>query len=131
MWLDIWILYKMISPCCWYAQPIQYFHYLNIALKNFFSRIAFWIAIMKEILLIYLNLQSQGKEIVLSYTRGTRFRFTWNHFSCFTEKKLLRRSLKFDSLPNISLYKKWSFPLSISSVNVTKSAGNCGFGHIY
>ena len=26
---------------------------------------------------------------------------------------------------------KWSFPLRISSVNVTKSAGNCGFGHIY
>ena len=27
--------------------------------------------------------------------------------------------------------QKWSFPLTISSVNVTKSAGNCGFGHIY
>ena len=26
---------------------------------------------------------------------------------------------------------KWSFPLKISSVNVIKSAGNCGFGHIY
>ena len=26
--------------------------------------------------------------------------------------------------------KKWRFPLRISSVNVTKSAGNCGFGHI-
>ena len=24
-----------------------------------------------------------------------------------------------------------SFTLKISSVNVTKSAGNCGFGHIY
>ena len=31
----------------------------------------------------------------------------------------------------LTLYKKWSFPLRISSVNVTKSAGNCGFGHIY
>ena len=29
------------------------------------------------------------------------------------------------------LYKKWSFPLGISSVIVTKSAGNCRFGHIY
>ena len=27
--------------------------------------------------------------------------------------------------------KKWNFPLRISSVNVTKSAGNSGFGHIY
>ena len=28
------------------------------------------------------------------------------------------------------LHKKWSFPLRISSVNVTKSAVSCGFGHI-
>ena len=28
------------------------------------------------------------------------------------------------------LYKKLSFPFRISSVSVTKSAGNCGFGHI-
>ena len=28
------------------------------------------------------------------------------------------------------LHKNWSFPLKISSVNVAKSAGNCGFGHI-
>ena len=27
--------------------------------------------------------------------------------------------------------QKWSFPLRISSVNVTKSAVSCGFGHIY
>ena len=27
--------------------------------------------------------------------------------------------------------KKWSFPSRISSVNVTKSSGNCGFGHFY
>ena len=31
----------------------------------------------------------------------------------------------------LSLHKKLSFPLSISSVNVTKSAENCGFGPIY
>ena len=30
-----------------------------------------------------------------------------------------------------SLHKKWRFPLSISSLNVTKSTGNYGFGHIY
>ena len=30
-----------------------------------------------------------------------------------------------------SLHKKWSFPLQISSVNVTKSAVSCGFGLIY
>ena len=31
----------------------------------------------------------------------------------------------------IALQKKSSFPSRISSVNVNKSAGNCGFGHIY
>ena len=30
-----------------------------------------------------------------------------------------------------SLHKKWSSQLKISSVNENKSAGNCGFGHIY
>ena len=30
-----------------------------------------------------------------------------------------------------SLHKKWNFPLRISSINMTKSAENCGFGHIY
>ena len=27
--------------------------------------------------------------------------------------------------------KKWSFPLRISSINGTKSAGSCVFSHIY
>ena len=31
----------------------------------------------------------------------------------------------------IVLHKKWSFPLRISSVNGTKSAVFCGYGHIY
>ena len=31
----------------------------------------------------------------------------------------------------LSLHKTWSFPLRISSVNVTKSAVPAGFGHIY
>ena len=30
-----------------------------------------------------------------------------------------------------TLHKKWSFPLRISSVDVTRSAGNFRFGHIY
>ena len=30
-----------------------------------------------------------------------------------------------------ALHKKWSFPVRISSENVTKSAGNSGFDHIY
>ena len=40
--------------------------------------------------------------------------------------KLLLQSSSF-----LTLHKKRSFPLRISSVNVTKYAGNFGFGHIY
>ena len=39
--------------------------------------------------------------------------------------KLLRLTTK------LSLLKNWSFPLGISSVNVSKSSVNFGFGHIY
>ena len=35
------------------------------------------------------------------------------------------------SILDITMHKKWSFPLRISSVNVTKSAVSCRFGHIY
>ena len=30
-----------------------------------------------------------------------------------------------------TLHKERNFPLRVSSVNVTKSAGDCEFGHIY
>ena len=43
---------------------------------------------------------------------------------------LIIKNLK-AKIPQKTLYKKWSFPLRISSVNLTKSAGNCRFGHIY
>ena len=39
--------------------------------------------------------------------------------------------LRVSSFTEHPLHKKWSFPLRISSVNVTKSAGNCAFGHVY
>ena len=32
---------------------------------------------------------------------------------------------------DLSLHKKWNFPLRISSANVTKSVVSCGFAHIY
>ena len=47
----------------------------------------------------------------------------------------LQSSLKIYG-PNIEkkivyITQKKSFPLRISSVSVTRSTGNCGFGHIY
>ena len=41
------------------------------------------------------------------------------------------KQISVDTYTENTLHKKWSFPLRISSVNVTKSAGTCGFGHIY
>ena len=40
------------------------------------------------------------------------------------------KSLSFSSCL-LALHKKGSFLLRISLVNVIKSVGNCGFGHIY
>ena len=50
--------------------------------------------------------------------------FCWDRLECWSDHGS-------DELIDLSLHKKWSFPLRISTVNVTKSAGNCGFGHIY
>ena len=47
----------------------------------------------------------------------------------FVLKLFQERFLFFSSY--LTHHKKLSFPLRISLVNVTKSAGNCGFGHIY
>ena len=45
---------------------------------------------------------------------------------------LLASASKCATQPDLqTLHKKWNFPLGIFSVNVTKSAGNCGFGHVY
>ena len=46
----------------------------------------------------------------------------------FTKGSILDMGL---NTPLLTLHKKWSFPLRISPVNVTWSAVNCGFGHIY
>ena len=41
-----------------------------------------------------------------------------------------REAADFRDFQGYILLKKGSFPLRISLVNVTKSAGKCGFGHI-
>ena len=52
--------------------------------------------------------------------------FCWN---LFTETKKIWFWVAAGE--NLSLHEKWSFPLRVSSVNVTKSIVSCGFGHIY
>ena len=50
-----------------------------------------------------------------------------------SDEKLLKRKFAWggNTLSQEALHKKRSFPLRISSVNVTKSAVSCRFGHIY
>ena len=45
--------------------------------------------------------------------------------------RLRQKKKQYWSLLRHTLRKKWSFPLRISSVNVTKSTVSCRFGHIY
>ena len=58
------------------------------------------------------------------------------HTKIFFKQKIksavkLRRQRRVNNIWILPLHKKWSFPLTISSVNVTKSTVSCGFGHIY
>ena len=59
-----------------------------------------------------------------------KFRFYLFIYLFFFISKLMFKNFQI-RLDNLSQHKKWSFPLRISSVNVTKSSENCGFGHIY
>ena len=51
--------------------------------------------------------------------------------SVLTQEYSCQRKSVFWYILSMSLHKKCSFPLTISSVNVTKSAVSCEFGHIY
>ena len=55
---------------------------------------------------------------------NTRIQRTWNSENMKTSKSIRLQGHK-------TPHKNWSFPLRISSVNVTKFAVFCGFGHIY
>ena len=48
-----------------------------------------------------------------------------------SETTHLDNNIIFSFFSLAALHKKWSFPLRIFPVNVIKSAGNCGLGHIY
>ena len=66
---------------------------------------------------IWFGIVSQGFE----YACSSKYGRAWNKASLWI----------FKAHRVLTLHKKWSFPMRISPVNVTKSAENCGFGHIY
>ena len=89
-----------------------------------------------------------NSSLPLSYARRLSFRnqqkkhkkMKWNMFLLLTLKYfdiyfwLINPRILVNlgpNLPNAIPHKKWSFPLIISLVNVTKSPFFCGFGHMY
>ena len=54
-------------------------------------------------------------------------------FKCYSQINIFPASTSFLTKVSIalSLHKKWSFPIRITSLNVTKSSVSRGFGHIY
>ena len=80
-----------------------------------------------------LNHLAKWLSVLLRTDSG--FEYSCNLPNIFSQNFAVRKSIKRNFIMLMagiqSLHKKWSFPLRISSVNVTKSAVSCGFGHIY
>ena len=67
----------------------------------------------------------------LSFLKSIFMKFKRPKFAASLKKNLSKRFESFKKAKLGHCTKKWSFPLSISSVNVTKSVIPCGFGHIF
>ena len=68
---------------------------------------------------------------VLLYSLKTSENHSFSDVFRGYRKRPVARNRFMKILLMITLHKKWSSPLRIFSVNVTTSAGNCGFGHSY
>ena len=63
-----------------------------------------------------------SKRFALMHTKQTQSIKNWNY-------ETISITLKKSNHNDVTA-QKWSFPVRISSLNVAKFAGNCGFGHI-
>ena len=88
-----------------FSRKIPFLHILNIVQMPYYWK-------DKEDLTQTFSLKTQPMQRAESFRR------------CFFARSSVSYNLG-------TLHKKWSFPLRISSVNVTKSAVSCRFGHIY
>ena len=107
--------------------PSASFRYKRKAKKSFLKVIwgRGWVSFLRKLSIVYTP------HVVLTTLR-------WETFKAFASAPfidLLQTHRFWDMFLNHnqkqSLHKKWSFPLTISSVNVTKSAVSRGFGNIY
>ena len=67
-------------------------------------------------------------QVTISRSQRKTKKLVWNSTLEYESYDLQNRALLVLSRFECALLKKWSFPLKISSVDVIKSAGNCGFG---
>ena len=93
----------------------------------------FSIALMLELFLVPFSVLRLNTEIYRIIVRvHSKYGKIWaerkSEFEQFSRGELSRI---YYSKNLQSVHKNWSFPLRIFPVNVTKSAGNGGFGHIY
>ena len=132
-----WLCWCLQIIYCWY----QIKEYENYSVLDPFLAAGLFQCHLKTLILCF---QGVWKEISdMKRVNVTKFTvYAWEKTS--NEKLVNQRrtldtirylrlsvSRKYASSLIFTLHKKWSFPLRIFSVNVTKSEGNCEFGHIY
>ena len=112
---------------------------LNITLNNFFQLSSH----PSEVWNISDSSISFPKYNVLTFSMlSFTDKFWWWYLKAICSKllKILYKPSTFKNSVSIhnrglqvlpTLHRKWSFPVRISSVNLTKSAVSCGFSHIY
>ena len=94
-----------------------------------------WIKSYAFLFLQHFNVLIQHVKVIQSQSQNVirlKFRGNSSYFMFLFNRYYNYRSLTAFPLTSKSarLHKKWSFSFSISSVNVTKSARNFGFGNI-
>ena len=88
------------------------------------------INMIKRVNLFSIRMKIQCSEFPVTFHYWKRYlRHTLKYFISLQKQPI--NLLKIIVSIYCWVHKKWSFPSKISPVNVTKSTGNWGFGHIY
>ena len=103
---EVAYLITLLAICSWVSLLTSRMLFCNLDI----SLLSSLILILLPILIWYFR---------INLVSGTK---TWRIFNLLTA---------IANYSSASLHKRWNFPLRISSVHMTKSVGNCGFGHIY
>ena len=117
MKIALCILFDLFSHTCIYYDD----SYFSI---NFLS--VFW-RFKSTLICLYWEMKMIKTQISCKFHFWVNAKYSLRE--CFVAA-CIPKSFK-EHLQSKALHKKWIFPLRISPVNATKSAGSYGFGHIY